>query len=156
MAPSGTDQAQPGSARSGHERLNGGRTGPRPSGPRPAEPARLLGPTLLDCADSELSGVLQVLGDPGGVIFFAHGQITAITTPGAPGPVRLLTATGRALPPRPEKPSTGSDPHSAGPGQSSGTESGTAPGTPAGQAKRPGPSPATALAMRQNHASETA
>jgi hypothetical protein len=99
VAPSGTDQAQPGSARSGHERLNGGRTGPRPSGPRPAEPARLLGPTLLDCADSELSGVLQVLGDPGGVIFFAHGQITAITTPGAPGPERLLAATGRIPPP---------------------------------------------------------
>jgi len=156
VAPFGTDQAQPGSAHPGHQRLDGGLAGPRPAGTRPAEPARLLGPTLLDCADSELSGVLQVLGDPGGVIFFAHGQITAITTPGAPGPVRLLTATGRALPPGQKSPQRAATPTAPAQGKAPAPNPGRPRGRRPARLSGPAPARATALAMRQNHASETA
>ncbi len=62
------------------------------------EPARLLGPALLDCAASRLSGGLRVLGEPGGTIYFRAGQIIAIITPGAPDPETILQSTGRVLP----------------------------------------------------------
>jgi hypothetical protein len=62
------------------------------------EPARLLGPALLDCAASRTSGGLRVLGDPGGTFFFRAGQVIAITTPGAPGPEHILQSSGRVLP----------------------------------------------------------
>ena len=50
---------------------------------------------LLDCAAGSLTGALRLTGEPGGVIYFTHGAVTAIDTPGAPGPEVILLRSGR-------------------------------------------------------------
>lgn len=50
---------------------------------------------LLDCAARRVSGVIRVTGDPGGAVHLAEGAVTAIETPGAPGPEVLLLRSGR-------------------------------------------------------------
>jgi hypothetical protein len=50
---------------------------------------------LLDCAAQRRSGVLRVIGEPGGTIYLAGGQVTAIHTPGAPDPEVILLRSGR-------------------------------------------------------------
>jgi hypothetical protein len=55
----------------------------------------ILQQLLLDCAAQRRSGVLRVMGEPGGVIHLADGQVTAIHTPGAPDPEVILLRSGR-------------------------------------------------------------
>ena len=55
----------------------------------------MLREALLDCAAGSLTGALRLTGEPGGAIYFAHGAITAIDTPGAPGPEVILLRSGR-------------------------------------------------------------
>lgn len=55
----------------------------------------LLRSALIACADGGLSGVLQVTGDPGGVIYLDGGGVTAIQTPGAPSAEVILLRSGR-------------------------------------------------------------
>jgi hypothetical protein len=50
---------------------------------------------LLDCAAQRRSGVLRVIGEPGGVIHLTDGSITAVHTPGAPDPEVILLRSGR-------------------------------------------------------------
>jgi hypothetical protein len=47
------------------------------------------------CVAAEMSGVLQVTGDPGGAILFDGGRVVAIQTPGAPSPEVLLLRSKR-------------------------------------------------------------
>ncbi len=58
-------------------------------------PHPMLREALLDCAAGSLTGALRLTGEPGGVIYFAHGAVTAIDTPGAPGPEVILLRSGR-------------------------------------------------------------
>ncbi|MEY9964011.1 hypothetical protein ABIA33_002045 [Streptacidiphilus sp. MAP12-16] len=51
--------------------------------------------TLSRCPDKQLSGVLQVSGDPGGVLHLMGGEVTAVDTPGAPDAATLLLRSGR-------------------------------------------------------------
>jgi hypothetical protein len=55
----------------------------------------MLREALLDCAADSLTGALRLTGEPGGAIYFANGAITAIDTPGAPGPEVILLRSGR-------------------------------------------------------------
>jgi hypothetical protein len=55
----------------------------------------LLGEALLGCAADHRSGTLLVSGEPGGTIHFVDGGVTAIDTPGAPGPEVVLLRSGR-------------------------------------------------------------
>jgi hypothetical protein len=50
---------------------------------------------LLDCAAARRSGVLRVMGEPGGTIYLSGGLVTAIHTPGAPDPEVILLRSGR-------------------------------------------------------------
>jgi hypothetical protein len=54
-----------------------------------------LSETLRACAAGRLSGVLRVLGEPGGAIHLAGGGVTAISTPGAPDAEGILLRSGR-------------------------------------------------------------
>lgn len=54
-----------------------------------------LEPMLVSIARLRTSGLLRVIGEPGGVIYLADGQITAISTPGAPDPEAILLRSGR-------------------------------------------------------------
>jgi hypothetical protein len=55
----------------------------------------LIARTLLACEVERLSGVLRVTGEPGGLIHLTDGNITAVETPGAPGPDLILVRSGR-------------------------------------------------------------
>jgi hypothetical protein len=50
---------------------------------------------LMICTAAEMSGVLRVTGTPGGAVHLADGLVTALETPGAPGPEVLLLRSGR-------------------------------------------------------------
>jgi hypothetical protein len=50
---------------------------------------------LMICQAAEMSGVLRVTGDPGGAVYLAGGLVTAVETPGAPGPEVLLLRSRR-------------------------------------------------------------
>jgi hypothetical protein len=50
---------------------------------------------LTECAASNLSGLLLVAGDPGGVIHLAEGGVAAIQTPGAPSAEVILLRSHR-------------------------------------------------------------
>ena len=54
-----------------------------------------LGQVLTECANDSLSGVIRIAGEPGGVVHLAGGAVTAIDTPGAPGPEVILLRSGR-------------------------------------------------------------
>jgi hypothetical protein len=75
-------------------RASGGRSsrGARAGGQ--AEPGQLE-QTLANCAKLRASGVLQVTGEPGGVVHLDDGKITAISTPGAPDAEVILLRSGR-------------------------------------------------------------
>jgi hypothetical protein len=58
----------------------------------------LVGPldeALAHCAASGFTGVLRVIGAPGGTVYLAGGGVAAIETPGAPGPEVILLRSGR-------------------------------------------------------------
>lgn len=55
----------------------------------------VLGAALLGCLADRASGTLLVSGDPGGTIHLVDGGVTAIDTPGAPGPDVVLLRSGR-------------------------------------------------------------
>jgi len=58
----------------------------------------LVGPldkALADCAVAGFSGVLRVIGAPGGTVYLTGGGVAAIETPGAPGPEVILLRSGR-------------------------------------------------------------
>jgi hypothetical protein len=57
--------------------------------------ATALEQLLLDCAAARRSGVLRVIGDPGGLVYLSEGKVTAISTPGAPDPEVILLRSGR-------------------------------------------------------------
>jgi hypothetical protein len=50
---------------------------------------------LTVCAAAGMQGVLRVTGNPGGAIHLTDGRVTAIETPGAPGPEALLLRSHR-------------------------------------------------------------
>lgn len=50
---------------------------------------------LTVCAAAGMSGILRVSGDPGGAVHLVNGRVTAIETPGAPGPEVLLLRSHR-------------------------------------------------------------
>jgi hypothetical protein len=58
----------------------------------------LVGPldeALAHCAAAGFSGVIRVIGAPGGTVYLADGGVAAIETPGAPGPEVVLLRSGR-------------------------------------------------------------
>ncbi len=59
----------------------------------------LLRDGLLYCAAQGVSGLLRVTGEPGGTIYLSSGNVTAIDTPGAPGPEVILLRSGRIAEP---------------------------------------------------------
>lgn len=64
----------------------------------PGSPDGAFGPlreALIVCAAAGMSGVLRVTGTPGGAVHLADGLVTAIDTPGAPGPEVLLLRSRR-------------------------------------------------------------
>jgi hypothetical protein len=61
---------------------------------RPPIPA-LLAEHLAGCALHRATGVLRVTGEPGGAVHLTDGQVTAISTPGAPDPEVILLRSGR-------------------------------------------------------------
>ncbi|HEX4830501.1 MAG TPA: hypothetical protein VH478_05350 [Trebonia sp.] len=60
-----------------------------------AGPAGPLGTALADCATAGFSGVLHVIGAPGGTIYFAQGGVAAIETPWSPSAEVMLLRSGR-------------------------------------------------------------
>ena len=54
-----------------------------------------LGQVLSRCAARGHCGVVSVAGEPGGTIHLSGGGVTAIDTPGAPGPEVILLRSGR-------------------------------------------------------------
>jgi hypothetical protein len=58
-------------------------------------PAGPLGAALADCAATGFSGVLNVIGAPGGTIYLTDGGITAIETPWSPSAEVILLHSGR-------------------------------------------------------------
>src|SRR5215469_10160713 len=54
-----------------------------------------LSQVLTECAAGQVSGVIRISGEPGGTVHLADGAVTAIDTPGAPGPEVLLLRSGR-------------------------------------------------------------
>src|SRR5215472_14579019 len=54
-----------------------------------------LSQVLGECATDRASGVVRISGEPGGTVHLADGAVTAIDTPGAPGPEVLLLRSGR-------------------------------------------------------------
>jgi hypothetical protein len=50
---------------------------------------------LLVAVTTRATGLLRVEGEPGGVLHLADGLITAVSTPGAPGPETILLRSGR-------------------------------------------------------------
>ena len=59
----------------------------------------LLREALLDCAARGAFGLLRVTGEPGGTVYLDGGNVTAIDTPGAPGPEVILLRSGRIAEP---------------------------------------------------------
>jgi hypothetical protein len=55
----------------------------------------MLAEQLAGCALHRATGVLRVAGEPGGSVHLADGQVTAISTPGAPDPEVILLRSGR-------------------------------------------------------------
>jgi len=69
-------------------------TGPEPvSGPPVPDP--VLRESLTSGAAVGLTGVLQVIGDPGGVIYLSGGEVIGVKTPGAPSLEVLVLKSGR-------------------------------------------------------------
>jgi len=60
-----------------------------------AEPPALLADALRVTSAGRATTVLRVAGEPGGFIYLVDGQVTAIDTPGAPGPEVILLRSGR-------------------------------------------------------------
>jgi hypothetical protein len=60
-----------------------------------AIPDPMLRDALLSAAKADLTGVLQVVGDPGGTIFMSKGGIIGIKTPGAPSLEVIALRSGR-------------------------------------------------------------
>ena len=54
-----------------------------------------LSQVLAGCATDRVSGVVRISGEPGGTVHLADGAVTAIDTPGAPGPEVILLRSGR-------------------------------------------------------------
>jgi hypothetical protein len=54
-----------------------------------------LGAALADCAAAGFSGVLRVIGAPGGTIYLAGGGVAAIETPWSPSAEVILLRSGR-------------------------------------------------------------
>ena len=54
-----------------------------------------LSQVLGECATDRASGVVRISGEPGGTVHLADGAVTAIDTPGAPGPEVILLRSGR-------------------------------------------------------------
>jgi hypothetical protein len=63
--------------------------------PGPQAGREQLEQTLASCAKLRASGLLRVIGEPGGVLYLDDGVITAISTPGAPDPEVILLRSGR-------------------------------------------------------------
>jgi hypothetical protein len=64
--------------------------------PRPSDgPAAMINDALRVCTTAGLSGVLHVVGAPGGTIHFVGGRVSAVETPGAPSPEVLLLRSHR-------------------------------------------------------------
>jgi hypothetical protein len=63
--------------------------------PGPDIASGLLGRMLLGCATDRGTGVLCVVGEPGGTVRLADGMVVAVDTPGAPGPEVILLRSGR-------------------------------------------------------------
>lgn len=55
----------------------------------------LLGRALARCGRDGRSGVLRVVGSPGGVFHLTRGDVVAVESPGAPGVGTLLLRSGR-------------------------------------------------------------
>jgi hypothetical protein len=60
-----------------------------------AIPDPMLRDSLLRGAKDGLTGVLQVIGDPGGTIFLSGGEVIGIKTPGAPSLEVIALRSGR-------------------------------------------------------------
>jgi hypothetical protein len=60
-----------------------------------AGPAGPLGTALADCAAAGFTGVLHVIGAPGGTIYFTRGGVAAIETPWSPSAEVMLLRSGR-------------------------------------------------------------
>ena len=58
-------------------------------------PVGPLDEALADCAATGFSGVLRVIGAPGGTVYLVAGGVAAIETPGAPGAEVILLRSGR-------------------------------------------------------------
>ena len=54
-----------------------------------------LGAALADCAAAAFSGVLHVIGAPGGTMYLAGGRVAAIETPWSPSAEVILLRSGR-------------------------------------------------------------
>ena len=61
----------------------------------PRETLNRLSQVLAGCATDRVSGVVRISGEPGGTVHLADGAVTAIDTPGAPGPEVILLRSGR-------------------------------------------------------------
>jgi hypothetical protein len=61
--------------------------------------AELLGLTLRRCADEQVTGAIQVGGEPGGLVHLVDGLTVAVETPGAPGVEVQLLRSGRLTEP---------------------------------------------------------
>jgi hypothetical protein len=55
----------------------------------------MINDALRVCTTAGLSGVLHVVGAPGGTIYFVGGRVSAVETPGAPSPEVLLLRSRR-------------------------------------------------------------
>ena len=60
-----------------------------------AIPDPVLCGSLTKCAAAGLTGVLQVIGDPGGAIYLSGGGVIGVRTPGAPSLEVILLRSGR-------------------------------------------------------------
>jgi hypothetical protein len=58
-------------------------------------PVGPLGAALADCASAGFSGVLHVIGAPGGTIHLVEGSVAAIETPWSPSAEVILLRSGR-------------------------------------------------------------
>ena len=58
-------------------------------------PVGPLDEALRDCGAAGFSGVLHVIGAPGGTVYLTAGRVTAIETPWSPSPEVILLRSGR-------------------------------------------------------------
>ena len=56
---------------------------------------RPLAEALGQCSSGRFTGVLQVIGQPGGTVHLREGLVLSVDSPGAPGPATLLLRSGR-------------------------------------------------------------